>query len=93
MEETENAGLNAGLNAGISRNASINASINASVKLSKSQIQILELLKEYPKITTIELAKKLVRDDVTIARNIIKLKSLGVVERVGSDKTGNWKVN
>ena len=46
-----------------------------------------------PQITMKELATALKKDEKTILRNINKLKEKGIVERVGSDKTGYWKVN
>ena len=39
-----------------------------------------------------ELAEKFCVNRTTIMRNIIKLKKLGELKRVGPDKGGYWKI-
>lgn len=73
-------------------NANLNEDENISIKTSTLQKQIIELMKQEPKITIKDIAKKLKRDEATVVRNISKLKEKGLLERCGSDKTGNWKV-
>ena len=46
-----------------------------------------------PKITVKELAKMLSVTERTIYRQIEILKTENKIERVGSDKTGYWKIN
>ncbi len=75
------------------QNASVNARVNASVKLSTTQRQIIDILKDNPEITIKEIADKLEKNETTVVRNIGKLKKQGIIERVGSDKTGYWKIN
>ncbi len=75
------------------KNATVNATINATVKLTELQKQIIDLLKSSPNITYTEIATELSKDRVTISRNLKKLKELGIVERIGTDKSGYWKVN
>ena len=70
----------------------VNAPVNAPVKLNKTQKSIIVLLKSNNKTTYDELAQTLDVDRTTIMRNIAKLKEKGVLERIGEDKNGCWKV-
>ena len=74
-------------------NASVNASANAPVKLSKTQSAIIDNLKGNPHTTYDELAAIISVDRSTIMRNIAVLKEYGILERVGEDKNGYWKLN
>lgn len=55
--------------------------------------KILNCLKQNPKAKYIELAVETGYSPSTIKRHIQELKKLGLVERIGSDKTGHWKIN
>jgi predicted HTH transcriptional regulator len=55
--------------------------------------KILNCLKENPKAKYIELATKTGYSIATIKRHIQVLKKHGLVERIGSDKSGYWKIN
>ena len=74
-------------------NASANAPVNAPVKLSKTQSAIIDNLKGNPHTTYDELAAIISVDRSTIMRNIAVLKEYGILERVGEDKNGYWKLN
>ena len=80
------------------RNATIkpeNATIknaNATINISATQKAILELLSGNGKLTAEDIAKDIGKDIVTIKRAIKVLKDKGLLERVGSNKTGYWKV-
>lgn len=65
-----------------------NVQENVHVKLNKTQLEIYNLIKEYPNITFDELKKLLNVTIRTITRNIAFLKENELIERVGSDKTG-----
>lgn len=39
-----------------------------------------------------QLSSLLVKNEATIARNIKLLKEKGILERIGSDKTGHWEI-
>lgn len=54
--------------------------------------KILELLKENNSYSYDDLAQKLNISKSTIKRNMQKLKSNGLIKRVGSDKTGHWEL-
>lgn len=62
-------------------------------ELNATQRRIVELMKEEPGITIAKLSELIGIGNSGIKKNIVKLKELGVVERLGSDKTGSWKVN
>ena len=69
-------------------NVSINVSINVSVK-----DKIIDIITQMPTITVKELAKMLSVTERTINRQLDILKAENKVERVGSRKTGYWKIN
>ena len=73
--------------------APVNAPVNASVKYTKTQAAIIEILKGDAYATYDEMAAIIGVNRTTIMRNIAALKGKGVLERVGEDKNGYWKLN
>jgi len=69
------------------KNDPVNDLVNNSVKKS-----ILQHLKQNPKANYSELADKIGYSTATIKRHIQELKKTGIIERIGSDKTGYWKI-
>ena len=61
-------------------------------KLNKTSIEILELIVRNQKVTQEEFSNELNKSRSTFYRNVEKLKNLNIVERVGSDKKGYWKI-
>jgi ATP-dependent DNA helicase RecG len=61
-------------------------------KLTKNQISILKAVKGNKKITQKKLSEIVGITQKNILNNMKKLKEIGVLKRVGSDKTGYWKV-
>lgn len=61
-------------------------------KLNENQTKILNLIKKNPNITRNELSKKLNITSDGIKYNLKKLKDNKIIERIGSDKGGYWKV-
>ncbi|TQV62193.1 MAG: DeoR family transcriptional regulator, partial [Sulfurovum sp.] len=55
--------------------------------------RIIEIITQNRDITIIELANILEVADKTIKRDISKLKEQNRLTRVGSQKSGYWKVN
>jgi Fic family protein len=53
----------------------------------------VNLIKANPKITIDELTLKLSKSRRTMTRTIKKLQDEGIISRIGSDKTGCWRVN
>ena len=72
--------------------APANAPANAPVKLTGLQEQLLTLIKQEPKATLDSLAGQSGKDRSTVRRNIAKLKGIGILRRVGSDKDGYWEI-
>jgi len=70
-----------------SENVSVNVRVNVSVKGN-----ILNIIGQFPAITVKELAKILSVTERTIYRNLNDLKAAHKIDRVGSDKTGYWKI-
>ncbi|MDP4271496.1 MAG: Fic family protein [Bacteroidota bacterium] len=54
--------------------------------------KILNCLQQNPKATYIEMANDTGYSTSKIKRHIQELKKLGVIKRLGSDKTGYWKI-
>ena len=50
-------------------------------------------MKEQPSVSAEDLAMKVGINIRNVKRNLAKLKQMGIIERVGSDKNGSWKVN
>ena len=65
----------------------VNDPVNDPVKS-----KILQHLKQNPKANYRELADKTGYSTATIKRHIQELKKMGIIERIGSDKTGIWKI-
>jgi len=94
--------LTAGRNAPISgRNAPINAPItgqNAPINLAGNapltdlQRSMLDLIACDPSISYDAMGTALERDRTTVMRNIRALKTLGLLRREGSRKTGRWVI-
>jgi len=54
---------------------------------------IINLIRDYAEISMLDLSKKLNVNHKTIKREIQILKSKGLIERVGADKGGYWRVH
>ena len=65
---------------------------NINYELSNMEIMVLELIKENTRITRDQLSKKLKVTVRHIARIMDKLKEEKYIERVGSNKTGYWRI-
>jgi fido (protein-threonine AMPylation protein)/biotin operon repressor len=68
-------------------NDPVNDLVNNAVKRN-----IMQHLKQNPKANYSELADKTGYSTATIKRHIQELKKTGIIERIGSDKTGYWKI-
>ncbi|MDY2843728.1 MAG: Fic family protein [Treponema sp.] len=75
----------------VTRNITVNNE-NVTVKITQTQEKILNLIKENPRITQNEIASnlKIVRE--TVNRNMKKLQEKKIIQRLGADKNGNWKI-
>ena len=63
-----------------------------SKKTGKSREKIIALLSENGKLTATGLAAEIGVTAKAIEKHLAKLKAEGIIERVGPDKGGSWKV-
>lgn len=60
---------------------------------NKSEVKILDLLLRSPNITAASIAAEIGITDRAVRKIISSLKEQGLVERIGNNKSGYWKVN
>ena len=80
----------------VDKNVGINVEIKIKEKypeLSNTSIEIIKLVENNNYITQPEIAKELDKATNTVYRNIKVLKDMGILERVGSNKKGYWRIN
>lgn len=80
----------------VDKNVGINVEIKIKEKypeLSNTSIDIIKLVENNNYITQPEIAKELDKATNTVYRNIKVLKDMGILERVGSNKKGYWRIN
>ena len=72
----------------------VNVPVNVPVKIEINLAEkiIFDLLKNNPKITYNQIAEMINKNRKTVQRTIVSLKNKGLVERIGSDKSGYWKI-
>ncbi|MDR2586542.1 MAG: Fic family protein [Prevotellaceae bacterium] len=77
-----------------SANVPANVPVNVPVNIKTNLIEknIFDILKNNPKITYDQIAIIINKNRKTVQRTIISLKAKELIERIGSDKTGEWKV-
>ena len=63
-----------------------------NVTVNKTEQAVFALLSEHPEYTRDELAEKTSKTVRTIQRTVDSLREKGLIERIGSDKTGQWKI-
>ena len=62
-------------------------------KVSETEVVILDLLHEDPAYSYTSIAQKAGVSKKTVFVRIKSLKEKGILERVGSDRKGYWKIN
>jgi Fic family protein len=65
----------------------------AAAPLSKSEQRVVKLLETEPRITIGGLAQRLQLSEAGINKVLAALRKKGIIERVGANKNGSWKVN
>lgn len=58
----------------------------------KSSVKILELIKQTPQITLEEIANVLGISKRAVEKQVKKLREANIIERIGSDRSGWWKI-
>jgi ATP-dependent DNA helicase RecG len=61
--------------------------------LAESQKKIVRLMFKNPSVTIKEMSENVGISTTAIDKNIIVLKNKGIIDRVGSNSAGTWKVN
>ncbi|MDF1549292.1 MAG: ATP-binding protein [Bacteroidales bacterium] len=61
-------------------------------KVTENQQRIISLILEKSTITSMELSEIIGISDRKTKDNIKKLKSMGIIRRIGSDKGGHWQI-
>ncbi len=60
--------------------------------LTKNEKNIFEMIKINPQMSKKEIAETLELSEPTVSKTIKKLKDMQRIERVGSNKSGYWKI-
>ena len=60
--------------------------------ITEAELMLLSLLKQSPSMTNVELAESSGKSERTISRLLAALKNRKLIQRIGSKKTGYWKV-
>ncbi|MDR0206867.1 MAG: Fic family protein [Bacteroidales bacterium] len=66
--------------------------VKFGVRFGVNQEKILSLIENKPTITANEMAKLLGISERAIEKNLARFKEQNVLVRIGSDKTGSWKI-
>ena len=66
---------------------------DAEAQLSKSEQRIVKLLVADPRVTIGALSRRLQLSEAGINKVLAALRKRGIIERVGANKNGSWKVN
>ena len=69
-----------------------NVHINNYENLTKIEKQILDIILDNPQITQINIENKIKTTPKTVQRGIETLKESKIIERIGSNKKGYWKI-
>lgn len=61
--------------------------------LTTPQVKILQAMHDNSKVTKAQLSDLIGQGKTSVDNHISKLRSLGLLDRLGSDKAGSWKIN
>jgi len=67
--------------------------VERNIRLNETQLQILNYIRDSNNITKKQLQVKIKKSKTTVDNTIRFLRENGFIERIGSNKTGCWKVN
>lgn len=70
----------------------IRVTVKVTDKVTDKEQELLTLLAEDPGYTMPQLAERLSVSRKTVAARLKKLKEAGLIERIGSDRKGYWKL-
>ena len=64
----------------------------ADKSLTKTEHNILKLISDNPNITINEICSRLKLSDSGVRKNLVSLRKKSIIERVGANKNGYWKI-
>ena len=70
----------------------VTVNVTENVTLNKMEKLVYQLLSINPGFTRDELADKTSKTVRTVQRTLNSLRDKGYIERIGSNKTGSWKI-
>lgn len=73
-------------------NGTVNDTVNVDVNLSETEKAVLDCIRDNNFIGVVEIVNRTQKGRNTIMRSIKSLKEKGFIQRIGSDKTGSWKI-
>jgi ATP-dependent DNA helicase RecG len=73
--------------------SSMEKTADSHINLTELQREILNRIKDNVHITYSEMETALKKDRTTIIRSVKQLRNMNLIERIGSDKAGHWRVN
>lgn len=65
---------------------------SSGTRLNDTQMKILEVIRNNPNITKKQIQEKIGKGKTTVDNGISYLKENGIIEHIGSNKAGYWKV-
>lgn len=65
---------------------------SSGTRLNDTQMKILEVIRNNPNITKKQIQEKIGKSKTTVDNGISYLKENGIIEHIGSNKAGYWKV-
>ncbi len=71
----------------------VDNAVDSLRKLTERQQKILDLIKTDHTISSAAISDALSVNPRTIQRDILKLRSYGLITRIGPDKGGHWEIN
>ncbi|MCQ2601834.1 MAG: Fic family protein [Treponema sp.] len=74
------------------KNENTDKILPVNLPVNKTQRQLLELLLDNPRLTYDELAEKMDKTRETIRTNLRTLEKMHLIQRIGADKNGHWKI-
>ena len=69
------------------------SSTEQDIHLNETQLKILNFIRDNNNITKKQLQEKTSKSKTTVDNTISFLREHGLIERIGSNKTGYWRVN
>ncbi len=76
----------------VTRKVTDQVTVKVTDNLDEKALWILALISENPGYTSAAMAKKLSLSRKTVSQRLKNLKEKGLIERIGSDRRGYWKI-